>query len=358
MKKDKMCLALAMGVIGLIFASFFSPVSAQSTGSPIIFKCAAMAPRDMPVMLGFEAWGNEIERRTKGRVKFEFYWAAALLKAGDELKGTGAGIADVSIDVPAYHPSDTPLGTIGELGFMTDKVDAVANAMNDLVKENTTFRNQYEKHNVKIMSFVPFPPNILGSTKPIRTLEDLKGHKIRALGMVNQVMAGLGATPVGIPVPELFESLTRGVVDGFTGFPLNGVKGFKLHEAAKHYLDFGYGNYLTEVIIFNRKRFDSLPKDIQDIIITVSAETVSMYADLYSREEPAYVTPLKEAGCTFYTLPEAEMQRWRGLVLPMLWDGWIKKHSKGGADQEFFNRFLELVKKHEAKSNYVNPFPN
>jgi TRAP-type C4-dicarboxylate transport system substrate-binding protein len=357
MKKDKMWLGLTIGLMAMFLVSFPFEGSAQSAGSPIVIKCAAMAPRDMPVMLGFEAWGKEIEKRTNGRVKFEFYWAASLLKAGDELKGTGAGIADASIDVPAYHPSDTPLGTIGELGFMTSKVDAVARAMTDLIKENAAFREQYEKHNVKIMSFVPFPPNILGSTKPIKTLDDLKGKKVRALGMVSQVMAGLGGTPVAIPVPELFESMTRGVVDGFTGFPLNGVKGFKLHEAAKYYLDFGYGNYLTEVIIFNKNRFDSLPPDIQKIISDVSAETVDIYVDLYLKEEPRYVTPLKEAGCNFYTLPSADVEKWKSLVLPALWDGWVEKHQKGGATPEFFKRFVQLVKKYEPQSKYVNPFP-
>jgi TRAP-type C4-dicarboxylate transport system substrate-binding protein len=331
--------------------------SVYAADATIVMKCAAMAPRDMPVMLGFEAWGKEIEKRTNGRVKFEFYWAAALLKAGDELKGTGAGIADASIDVPAYHPSDTPLGTIGELGFMTTKVDAVARAMNDLIKENASFKEQYEKHNVKIISFVPFPPNILGSTSSIKTMEDLKGKKVRALGMVSEAMAKLGATPVGVPVPELFESLSRGVVDGFTGFPLNAVKGFKLHEAAKYYLDFGYGNYLTEVIIVNKNKFDSLPADIQKIINEVSAQTINIYVDLYGKEEGRYVAPLKESGCNFYTLPSAEVDRWKSQVLPALYDNWIEKNKKGGASKEFLDGFVKLVKNYDAQSKYVNPFP-
>ena len=351
---------LVLGISGLawILISFpFMEASAQQTPKPIVLKCAAMAPRDMPVMLGFEAWGKEIEKRTNGRVKCEFYWAQALVKTGDEVKATGSGIADASFDVPAYHPTETPFATIGELGFITSQVDAVPRSLTELFKEFPVFREQYDRHNIKLMSFFPFSPNILGSNKPIKTLDDLKGKKIRALGILNEVFARLGATPVAIPVPEIYESLSRGVVDGFTGFPLTGVKGFKLYEPAKYYLDYRYGNYLVGEILFSKNRLDSLPPDIRQIIEKVSAETVDIYTALYAKEEPGYVTPLKDFGCKFYTLPSDEATKWKNLAGPGMWNSWIEKNKKYGPAQEFFDRFLALVKKHESQSKYVNPFP-
>ena len=167
--------------------------SAHAKSKTIVLKAAAMAPRDMPVMKGFEEWGKEIEKLTNGKVKFEFYWGASLLKSADALKGTGMGLADVCIDVPAYHPADTPFGTIGELGFITSQVDAPARALSDLYESVPNFRNQFDRHNLKIMFFVPFTPTILGlSNNQVKTLGDLKGKKIRALGLLNQVIAKLG----------------------------------------------------------------------------------------------------------------------------------------------------------------------
>lgn len=350
---------LIVGMVGFIFglvSLMFMADSARSA-TPIVLKCASMTPRDMPVALGFEVWGKEIERRTNGQVKCEFYWSQALVKAGDELKATGAGIADVAIETPSYHPSETPFVTIGELGFVSTKPDAVARALSQLLTESPAFREQYDRHNVRVASFVPFPPNILGSTKPVKVLEDLKGKKIRALGLLNEVFAKLGATPVAIPAPEIYEALSRGVIEGYTGFPLNAVKGFKLHEVGKSFVDFGYGNYLVQEIVFSKSKFSTLPPDIQKIIEEVNKETIDLYMNVYGKEEQRYVAPLKEAGCNFYTFPTSESDRLKNLAGPAMWSGWVEKNKKYGPSQEFFNKFMELVKKYEPSSKYVNPFP-
>ncbi len=350
---------LIVGLLGFIFGliSLMSMAGSARSASPIVLKCASMTPRDMPVALGFEVWGKEVEKRTNGRVKCEFYWSQALVKAGDELKATGAGIADVAIETPSYHPSETPFVTIGELGFVTTRPDAVAKALSELLTESQPFREQYDKQNVKIVSFVPFPPNILGATKPVKVLEDLKGKKVRALGLLNEVFAKLGATPVAIPAPEIYEALSRGVIEGYTGFPLNAVKGFKLYDVAKNYIEFGYGNYLVQEILFNKNKFSSLPPDIQKIIEEVNKETVDIYMNVYAKEEQRYVTPLKEGGCNFYTFPASESDRLKNLAGPAMWNGWVEKNKKYGPSQEFFKRFMELVKKYEPSSKYANPFP-
>lgn len=346
---------LAVTLMTLSFAA--TSAHAQKASKPIVLKCSSNAPRDMTVMLGYEKWGKEIEKRSNGQVKCEFYWAQSLLKAVDSLKGTSAGIADVSVDVAAYHPTDTPFATVGELGYLTSKVDAPAKAMTDLYNEIPAFRDQFERHNVKVMFFEPFVPNIMGFTKQVRTLEDLKGMKIRALGLLNEVVAKLGGTPLAIPIPELYEAVSRGVIEGFTGLGINGIKGFKLHEVAKYYLDPGYGNYTTFTIIFNMDKWNSLPPNIRNIIQEVNDEAIEMFIDLYAKEDMRFVEPVIKAGCDFYTLPSDEVKRWKSRVVPDIWNSWVEKHKKYGPAQEIFDRYMELVKKYEPLSTYSNPFP-
>jgi TRAP-type C4-dicarboxylate transport system substrate-binding protein len=356
MKRKKWLVVGMSCLLLLLAAGLWMEASAQQAPKPIVLKCSAMAPRDMPVMLGYEAWGKEIEKRTNGRVKCEFYWSESLLKVADALKGTGAGLADVCIDVPAYHPSDTPFATIGELGYMTSQVDATARALTDLYEEYPLFKKQFERHNIKVMFFVPFPPVIMGSTKPIQKMEDLKGKKIRALGWLNEVIAKLGGTPVAISIAEVYESLSRKVIDGYTGNILSAIKGWKLDEVAPYIIDFGYGSYLVEFICMNKDKWDSLPPDIRKIIEEVNKKGIDIYADVYKNEEPRYAAPLKEK-CNFYTLPSSEAMRWKNMVIPGLWNNWVERHKQYGPAQEFFNRYQELVKKYEPLSKYVNPFP-
>ena len=267
------------------------------------------------------------------------------------------GLADVALGMPVYNPADTPFATVGELGYVTERVDAAARALNDLYNTLLYFKNELDRHNVKVMFFFPFPPPVLGSYSPIKTLEDLKGKKIRAIGALNEVIDKLGGTPVGIPLPEVYEAMSRKIVDGYTGSPLSAVVGNKFHEVVKHYLDFGYGSYSIQYVCFNKNKWDSLPVDIRQVIEEVSARGTDIYTDVYAKMEPESIAPLKEKGCSFYTLPSQEAARWKSLVVPWLWDDWIERNKKYGQAKEFFDQFIDRVKYHEPRSTYINAFP-
>jgi TRAP-type C4-dicarboxylate transport system substrate-binding protein len=246
--------------------------------------------------------------------------------------------------------------TVTQLGYITKAVDAPARAITELYKENEAFREQFADDNIKIMSFVAFSPNIMGSKMPIKKLEDLKGHKIRALGLLNTVVEKLGATPVAIPAPDLYEALNRGVVKGFTGFPLSSVHGFKLEEVTKYFLDYGYGNYLVMMIGFNKDRWNKLPETIKKTIQEVNEESIDLYMETYAKLEPKYVKPLKD-DCQFYVLPREEMKKWKDKVVPDIWNNWIEKNQKYGDAEAFFDKYVDLVEKYEKDSTYKNPFP-
>jgi TRAP-type C4-dicarboxylate transport system substrate-binding protein len=171
------------------------------------------------------------------------------------------------------------------------------------------------------------------------------------------VLSRLGAVPVAISIQELFESVDRGVITGFTGIPLSAVKAAKLDETAKYYIDFGYGNYLTEFVCMNTKKWNSLPADIRKIIEEVNAEGINLYVDLYAKEEAKYVTPLKEGGCTFTILPEEEVAKWKKLVAPAIYDKWVEKNSKYGNARAFYDAYIKEVRNFEPMSTYVSPFP-
>ena len=138
---------------------------------------------------------------------------------------------------------------------------------------------------------------------------------------------------------------------------MSGVKAQKLDETAKYYIDFGYGNYLTEFICMNTKKWNSLPADIRKIIEEVNAEGIDLYINLYANEEAKYVAPLKESGCTFTILPAAEVTKWKKIVTPAIYDKWVEKNSKYGNARAFYDAYIKEVRNFETKSTYVNPFP-
>ncbi len=350
--------AVVAGAVCLGFIlCLIAPMPTFAQQKQIVLKASHNAPKNITVAVAYEAWLREIEKKTNGVVKPEFYWASSLLKVTETVKGTGAGIADVCFDVPGYHPSETPLSTIGDLGYITNHGDTAARALTELYHQYPAFQKEFDQHNLKVMFFVPFPPNIIGFVKPVRTLEDLKGKKIRALGVLNEVVAKLGATPLGIPLNDMYEALSRKVIEGYTGFGISGVKGFKLDEVCKNYVDFGYGSYNVGIVFMNKDKWNSLPADVRKVIEEVNARAIDIYDDVFAKAEAPDVAPLKPAGCTFYTLPPDEMNRWKNLVVPAIWNNWIEKQKAFGNTQEFFNQYLQLVKKFESQSKYANPFP-
>ena len=342
MRANRRILMAGCCLVGILITLPFFLLPAEGASGPIVLKASGVAARNIPNSQGFEVWGREIEKRTNGRVRFDFYWAASLLKPTDQMKGTGMGLADVSLAMPVYTPTDTPMATIGTVGFITEKVDAAARAMHDLYNTLPYFKNELERHNIKVMFFFPFPAPTMGTYSPIKTLEDLKGKKIRAVGILNQVVAKLGATPVNIPLPEVYEALSRKIVDGYTGSPLSAAVGDKFNEVVKYYLDWGYGNYSTQYVCFNKDKWDSLPEDIRQVIEEVNKRGTDIYTDVYAKMEPDYIKPLKDGGCSFYTLPPQEAVRWRNLVVPWLWNVWIEQNKKFGPSREFFDQFLDL----------------
>ncbi len=345
-------------IIGLlVFHLFVLNISRTNAGETIQLKAAAMAPKETAIMQCFDRWCRAVEKETNNKVKIDVFWGASLLKAQDAYEGTGQGLADICMDVPAYHPSLTPFMTVTQLGYITKAIDAPARAVTKLYKENETFRNQFKDDNIKIMSFVAFAPNIMASKKPIHSLEDMKGKKIRALGRLNTVVERLGATPVAIPAPDLYESLNRNIIEGFTGFPLSAVHGFKLEEVTKYFLDYGYGTYLVMMIGFNMDKWEDLPKDIRASIEKVNKNSIDMYMKTYAEVEPKYVKPLKKADCHFYVLPKDKVKKWKDKVVPYLWNKWIDENKKYGPAEQFFEKYKELVEKYEKDSKYKNPFP-
>lgn len=357
MKKKGLLFAGSICSVIMFLVISFNTAFCADKPKPILLKCASHTTKNQPPSLAYVAWGKEIEKRTNGRIKCEFYWGQSLVKAVDSLKGVGAGMADVALDVAFYHASYTPFATAVGLGFITSAVDAAAKAQNDLLEEFPVFKDSYEQHNVKVMFFQPFPPNIAAFTFPVQKLDDLRGKKIRALGTLTDVMDKLGATPVGIPFPDIYESLSRKVIDGYTGNIISGVYGVKLHEVAPYHVDFGYGNYGAMGIIMNKDKWNSLPKDIRKTIKEVNDMGVDITSNIYAKEEQRYVEPLIKAGCSFYTLPKDEAEKWKSLVVPDIYIEWVERNKKYGPAQEFLNRYLELVKKYEASSTYINPFP-
>lgn len=190
------------------------------------------------------------------------------------------------------------------------------------------------------------------SSKQPKTLEDMKGLKVRAATRANsRMLAALGATPVQMPLPAVPESLSKGVVDG-AAVPWEGTPSIKLAEIAKYHLDVPAGAPRISNTIFlfamNQARYDALAPELKRVIDANSGLATSAWAGEtgFDAVVETYKKAAKDAGGTFYNLPEAEYQRWVKAT-DSVDDDWVKEVGAKGADgKRLLEEARNLVKQY------------
>jgi TRAP-type transport system periplasmic protein len=309
--------------------------------APIEIRYATyLSPNHHLVRNVYSRWAEEVGKRTGGRVKVTLYPAGALGKAVDHYDMAAKGVADVSSTVVAFTPGRYPLSTVLELAFYGDHVKGTR-AVNEIF-----WKDLYQEFNDVKMLFIWNPPQDIGSNKPIRTLEDMKGLKIRATGSVQVKMVEvLGATAVSMPITDVYTSVERGVVDGYM-LIIGSWPGYKLDEVTKYGLKIGM-SCPANVAVMNLKTWNRFPPDIQKIIEQVNVDAIGWLLDTYSAEGETTAQLLKKTGVQVYTLPPAELARWKQRVRP-LWDEWLADmKAKGLPGQKVRDDFVQVLKKYD-----------
>ena len=148
----------------------------------------------------------------------------------------------------------------------------------------------------------------------------MKGLKIRATGQTGRLTTALGATPVPIGMPDMYESLRKGVVDG-TMSNMETLKGWKTGEVIKYATtSWKVGSCDTFYVVMNKKKWESLPPDVQKTITTVTDEYKEKWALLWNNIDIEGLDFFKKQGGEVIDLPDAEVARWIKACDPVVAD--------------------------------------
>ena len=278
-----------------------------------------------------QAWADEIQKRTHGRVQITLYPAGSLTKADQCYEGVVKDISDIGMSCFAYTRGRFPLleGLDLPLGYPTGaEATRIANEMIQKYKPA-------ELADVRVLYVHAHGPGILASKKPVHTLDDMKGLKVRATGLSAKIVTALGGTPVAMSQPETYEALQKGVVEA-TLCPIETLKGWKQGEVIDSVTDSSVIGYTTSMfVVMNKDKWNQLPRDIQDIFTATSLEWAAKHGqawDQADKEGRAFVAQLKHP---IISLPAAEQQRWKASVQPIL-DDYVNKTKEKNLPGEAF----------------------
>lgn len=315
-----LCMALptlAQAETRLTYSNFFPPTNHQSQLA--------------------EEWCQEVEKRTGGKVVVDYYPGGTLTKAKQCYDGVVEGMSDIGLSCLAYSRGRFPVMAAVDLplGYTSAaQATATANAVYEKFQPE-------ELSDVKVMYFNGHGPGLLFTTEtPVRTLGDIKGEKIRSTGNSAKLVKALGGTPVAKPMPENYQLLQKGVVDG-SMHPIESNKSFKLGEVCK----FGTESYpvaYTTVffIVMNKDKWAEIDPASQKIIEQINKEWAAKHAAAWDEADVAGRQFLLDKGGEIITLSDAEAARWVTAAQPVI-DEYIADANGRGLDGEAIIEFTK-----------------
>ncbi|NMC91705.1 MAG: TRAP transporter substrate-binding protein, partial [Smithella sp.] len=213
---------------------------------------------------------------------------------------------------------------------------------NDLVKK----MKPKELDDVKVLYLHAHGPGLLHTQKPVYKMEDLKGMKIRSTGLSAKIVENLGGVSVAMPQGGTYEALQKGVVQG-TLAPMETLKGWKQAQVIKYTTDCTNIGYTTAMfVVMNKKKWESLPKDVQKVFDDVSREWIAVAGKAWDDADAEGYKYSAELGNKVIKLSDAEEARWEAAVKPVS-EGYVKAtESKGLPGKQALAETRALIKKY------------
>jgi len=290
-------------------------------------------------------WAAAVEKATNGRVKMQMLPKAPMAAAGT-FDGVRDGLVDVSYVTASYTPARHPLPLLAELPGSGGSAEVNSVAYNRIHWKYLQQANEYK--GVKLLGvFTHGPGQMFSVKKPVTSVADLAGMKVRSGGGISEASAkALGASPLVKPAPESYELLSSGVADA-TFFPSESIKSFNLDKVVKHATYFPGGFYSSSFGFFmNEDKWNKLSKQDQDAITSVSGEALARLAGkAWDAADKVGIEALKAAGVTMVDANPAFVADVRKRTEPLISD-WVKAANAKGIDgAKVYAEFHEELKK-------------
>jgi TRAP-type C4-dicarboxylate transport system substrate-binding protein len=292
--------------ITLTYSNFFPPTHIQS-------KLA-------------ESWCQEVAKRTGGEVKVQYFPGQTLTKARQVYDGVVQGMSDVGMALFGYTRGRFPLMEAVDLplGYTSGKVATqVANAFYQKFQPK-------ELSDTQVMYLTAHGPGILHTKRtPVKSMADLKGLKIRSHGTTAKLVKALGGTAVAMPMPELYQSLQKGVVDG-AFYPVEVNKGWKMAEVVDYMTRNDAVAYTaTFFVVMNKDKWASIPAKHQKTIQEINQEWIAKHGEAWDSSDQAGREYFLAKGGKILELGPEESARWVEAVSPVIEEYAQEMETKG-----------------------------
>ena len=344
--------------IGLVFSSCAEPAPAPAPApAPKPAPVPAPTPEPKPINLIFNAflgethpavavqlrWLDKIEAASNGRVKFERILGGALSTSRTGMKDLRKGVYDIGAIIAPHEPDVFPIASAA-LKFFYGAKDRETNVRiyKQVLDEFPEFAAEFE--GTKPLLHMTAGPFVLVSRVPIRTLDDFKGLQIRTIGpFLKHTLETLEASPVSIPVGEVYVSLQKNIVDAVTKGE-DAIKADSLAEVAGYTILLNIQEGGGQVMLISQDDFNSLPPDVQqfidDSLDDMEADYLATY-DAYVKEAEEWAK--REHHHEWIELPPDELAKFYEILGEEATMAAAELDAKGLPGTKIYERIRQLI---------------
>jgi TRAP-type C4-dicarboxylate transport system substrate-binding protein len=331
----KLLCASAMAVVAIAITP---PPLSQAQQTRLIF--ASQSPAGTPNTVFYSNWANRVSEQSNGKLKIDVRDGETLSNFITAYDRVSDDVVQIGWIIHSLVGNRFPLSDVSGLPFLAENNVACSVASWRLYKSGL-LDNEYK--DIMPIWFGCLTTNYLHWAKEPKQTDDLGGAKFRVSGKVPaQAIQILGGTPVSMTGGEMYEALQRGLVDG-VATTWAGFEPYKLAEVTSYHLEVPISG-IPSMHFMSRKKFESLPKDVQDVILANAGEEPSRAAGAYfasaaaRARAPVAASPQHKIA----KLTPEQYENWRKRVA-VVTDTWVKDHQNGDKALEQFTKYYNAA---------------
>ncbi|MEN3747475.1 TRAP transporter substrate-binding protein DctP [Sphingomonas sp. HF-S3] len=272
-----------------------------------VLTYASPYPPTHPFGLADQEWMKWVEARSGGRIGFKTYWSGALLSSDMSIEEIRHGVADIGLITPIYSKGGAHLlrGQSGFYGGVRTIEDQVS-VYDCLAARFPGFGEEMEGLHVLAVQGGNFP-GVLTRDRPIRSLADFKGLRLRAQSDAVDILRQLGADPVNMPMGEVYSALAKGVIDGVVA-PADTIRSLHFAEVAKHFTTIRFSRGAYPARAMSDRAWRRLPPELQRVLEEGRKVWEAALARQLLKAEAAGIDYGKANGISFSAIPAHEQR--------------------------------------------------
>jgi TRAP-type C4-dicarboxylate transport system substrate-binding protein len=288
-------------------------------------------------------FADEVAKRSNGQITIKIFWSGAAGKAMELLNLVGKGALDIAAVPASYYPAQLPfLSAPSALPLALPSPQKAQEIVYALWESTPEMHEEAKRANVHPLLFHTLNVYHLLGSKQIRTIDDLKGKKIRSQGeYIPKMLAAVNAVPITVLPGEFYESLQRGSVD-FMVLPWDLMVAFKLQEVGKYGSTISLGSLISNPQWYNLKKWEQMPDNVKKLLEKVAKDALPLDLAKVQESERKALKVMSDAGVEI--IPFQDQEKFNA-VMPDFIEEWVsnmKKIGKGAEAEEMAKRWRKL----------------